>query len=114
MVIRRGEIWWATLPDPVGSEPGYRRPIVIIQSNRLNRSRIATVIAVAITSNTELAQVPGNVLLRQKVTGLAKDSVANVSQVISTDKRFLTERVSSLPSKLLEQVEDGLRLVMSL
>ncbi len=114
MVIRRGEIWWATLPEPVGSEPGYRRPIIVIQSNRLNRSKIATVIAVVITSNTALANAPGNLFLPQKATGLPKDSVANVSQIISTDKRFLTERVSSLPSKLLEQVEAGLRLVMSL
>ena len=114
MVIRRGEIWWATLPKPVGSEPGYRRPVIVIQSNRLNRSKIATVIAVIVTSNTALADAPGNVFLPRKATALPRDSVANVSQIISTDKQFLTERVSSLPSKLLKQIEEGLRLAMSL
>jgi len=113
-VIQRGEIWWATLPVPVGSEPGYRRPVLIIQSDDFNRSRIATVIAVVITSNTRLAQAPGNVWLPRKVTGLSKDSVANVSQVITIDKSFLTELVGSLPLHLLEQVEEGLRLAMSL
>jgi len=109
-----GDIWWVTLRDPVGSEPGYERPILIIQSNDFNRSRIATLIAVVITTNMKIAQAPGNVLLPKKVTGLSKDSVANVSQVITIDKSFLTEQVGSLPSKLMEQVENGLRLVMSL
>lgn len=113
-MIQRGEIWWATLPAPVGSEPGYRRPVLIIQSDDFNRSRIATVIAVVITSNTRLAQAPGNVWLPRKVTGLSKDSVANVSQVITIDKSFLTELVGSLPLHFLEQVEEGLRLAMSL
>ncbi len=84
MVIRRGEIWWATLPEPVGSEPGYRRPIIVIQSNRLNRSKIATVIAVVITSNTALANAPGNLFLPQKATGLPKDSVANISNYLNS------------------------------
>jgi mRNA interferase MazF len=114
LVIHRGEIWWASLPEPVGSEPGYRRPVLIVQSNDFNRSRIATVIAVAITSNIRLAQAPGNVLLPRKSTGLSVDSVANISQVITIDKSFLTERIGSLPLYLLEQVEDGLRLVLSL
>jgi mRNA interferase MazF len=114
VVIRRGEIWWATLPEPVGSEPGYRRPVLVVQSDDFNRSRIATVIAVVITSNTRLAQAPGNVWLPRRVTGLPQDSVANVSQVVTVDKRFLTERVGAAPLHLLEQVEDGLRLVMSL
>ena len=113
-MIRRGEIWWANLPDPSGSEPGYRRPVLIVQSDDFNRSRIATIIAVVITSNIRLAQAPGNVLLPQKATGLFKDSVANISQLITIDKNFLTERVAVLPSYLLEQVEDGLRLVLSL
>jgi mRNA interferase MazF len=114
MVIQRGEIWWASLPEPAGSEPGYRRPVLVMQSNDFNRSRIATIIAVAITSNIRLAQAPGNVLLPRKSTGLAVDSVANISQVLTIDKNFLTERIGSLPPYLLEQVEDGLRLVMSL
>jgi len=113
-VIRRGEIWWASLPEPTASEPGYRRPVLVVQSDDFNRSRIATIIAVVITSNLKLAQAPGNVLLPSKATGLVRDSVANVSQVITVDKSFLTERVGTLPPYLLEQVEGGLRLVLSL
>ena len=112
--MQRGEIWWATLPEPVGSEPGYRRPVLIVQSDDFNRSRIATVIAVVITSNLRLAQAPGNVWLPYKVTGLPKDSVANVSQVITIDKSFLTEQVGCLSANLLAQVEAGLRLALSL
>lgn len=114
MVIQRGEIWWASLPESVGSEPGYRRPVLIVQSNAFNRSRIATVIAVVITSNTKLAQAPGNVFLPKKLTGLTRDSVANISQVVTIDKRFLTERVDALPANIFEQVEKGLRLVLRL
>jgi len=113
-VIQRGEIWWATLPEPSGSEPGYRRPVIIVQSNDFSRSRIATVIAVVVTSNTKLAHAPGNVFLSCKVTGLPRDSVANVSQVITIDKGFLTEAVGSIPQGLLKQIEDGLRLVLEL
>ena len=114
MVIQRGEIWWADLPEPAGSEPGYRRPVLVIQSDEFNRSRIATAIVVIITSNLKLVRAPGNVLLPQKATGLSKDSVANISQVLTVDKRFLTEKISDLPVYLLEQVEVGLRLVMDL
>ena len=114
MVIRRGDIWWATLPEPLGSEPGYRRPILVIQVDAFNNSRIATVIGVVLTSNTSLAQAPGNVLLPDRETGLPKDSVANVSQVITLDKAFLTDHVGLLPAVLLERVEDGLRLVLGL
>lgn len=114
MVIQRGEIWWASLSEPVGSEPGYRRPVLIVQSDAFNRSRIATVIAVVITSNTKLAQAPGNVFLPQKLTSLPKDSVANISQVVTIDKSFLTEKVSTLPPNILVQVEKGLRLVLRL
>lgn len=113
-MIARGEIWWADLPEPVASEPGYRRPVLVIQADSFNRSRIATVIAVVVTSNLRLALAPGNVLLPSKATGLPQDSVANVSQVITLDKAFLTERVGPLPSYLLELVEDGLRLTLSL
>jgi mRNA interferase MazF len=113
-VIQRGEIWWATLPEPVGSEPGFRRPVLIVQSDDFNRSRINTAIAVVITSNTRLAKAPGNVFLSRHITGLPKDSVANVSQVITVDKSFLTERISALPSPILQQIEAGLRLVLAL
>jgi len=114
VVIQRGEIWWATLPEPIGSEPGYRRPVIIIQSNVFNRSQIATVVAVIVTSNTRLAQAPGNVLLPKRATGLSQESVANVSQVITVDKQFLTERIGKLPTNLVEQIEAGLRLVLEL
>ncbi len=110
----RGEIWCAALPRPVGSEPGYRRPVLIVQSNDFSRSRMATVIVVILTSNIKLAEAPGNVFLPRGMTGLPKDSVANVSQVYTIDKGFLTERVGVLTPDLFEQVEDGLRLVMSL
>lgn len=113
-MVSRGEIWWADLPEPVASEPGYRRPILIVQSDTFNQSRIATLLAVALSSNLNLAQAPGNVLLPRKTTGLAKDSVANVSQVITVDKRFLTEPIGVLPAYLLGQVEDGLRLILDL
>ncbi|MEW6030734.1 MAG: type II toxin-antitoxin system PemK/MazF family toxin [Chloroflexota bacterium] len=112
--MQRGEIWWANLPEPTASEPGYRRPVLVIQSDDFNRSRIATVIVVVITSNLKLAEAPGNVLLPKKSTGLDKDSVVNVSQVITLDKNFLTERVGKIPGHLLEQAEDGLRLAIGL
>ena len=114
MVIQRCEVWWASLPEPLGAEPGYRRPVLIVQADEFNQSRIATVIAIAISSNLRLAQAPGNVLLPARATGLQKDSVATVSQVITVDKRFLTERIGALPRYLLEQVEHGLRLALSL
>ena len=114
MVIRRGEIWWADLPEPAGSEPGYRRPVLIIQADDFNRSQIATVIAVVITSNTKLAQASGNVLLSKKETGLSKVSVANISQAITIDKDFLTEKVGHLAPETLKKVEKGLRLILQL
>lgn len=114
MVIKRGELWWADLPEPVASEPGYARPVLVVQSDDFNRSRIATAIVVVITSNLKLAQAPGNVLLPQKATGLPKDSVANTSQVLTIDKSFLSEKIGDLSNHLLIQVEDGLRLVMDL
>jgi mRNA interferase MazF len=113
LVIRRGEIWWASLPAPTGSGPRFRRPVLVVQSNDFNRSRIATIIVVAITSNEKLAQAPGNVFLPRKMTGLPQDSVANVSQVITIDKNLLTEQVSVLSPKMFEQVVLGLRLVLA-
>jgi mRNA interferase MazF len=114
MVVRRGEIWWASLPKPRGSEPGFPRPVLIIQSNDFNRSRIKTVIAAVITSNTRLARAPGNVLLSPEASGLPKESVVNVSQLITVDEAFLRERVSTLAQPELAKVEAGLRLVLSL
>lgn len=112
--MERGEIWWASLPEPRGSEPGWRRPLLIVQSDAFNRSRIRTAIAVVLTSNERLAAAPGNVLLAGSETGLPRDSVANVSQIITVDRQFLTERVSRLSAAKLRQVEAGLRLVLSL
>lgn len=114
MVITRGEIWWTTLSAPAGSAPGYRRPVLVVQSNDFNRSRIATIIAVVITSNIRLAQAPGNVFLPRKISSLPKESVVNVSQLLTLDKQFLTERVGILPQSYLQQVDAGLRLVLSL
>jgi mRNA interferase MazF len=112
--MERGEIWWAELADPTGSEPGFRRPVVIVQSNAFNRSRIRTIIAVVLTSNLHLAEAPGNVLIAASDSGLPKDSVANVSQVITVDRTFLTERCGRLPGHLIRSIDEGLRLVLSL
>lgn len=109
----RGEIWWANLPDPMGSEPGYRRPVLIIQDDTFTQSRLRTVIVVILTSNIELANAPGNVLLSRETTGLPRDSVANVSQIFTIDKAFLTERIGSLPV-MQEEVDEGLRTVLYL
>ncbi len=112
--MRRGEIWWAELPEPVASEPGYRRPVLIIQSDAFNRSRIQTVVAVVLTTNLRLAAAPGNVLVTADDTGLPKDSVVNVSQIITVDKSFLTERVRQLDDRVMLLVEDGVRTVLAL
>ena len=111
VAVARGEIWWADLSDPVGSEPGYRRPVIIVQGDPLNRSRIATVVIVPLTSNLQWADAPGNVLLASDLTGLIKDSVANVSQVLTIDRSTLTERVSKLPEGKMDLVYAGLDVV---
>ncbi len=112
--MRRGELWWASLSEPSGSMPGFRRPLVIVQSNDFNRSRIRTVLAAVVTSNLRLADAPGNVLLLAKNTGLRKDSVVNVSQLITVNKSFLTEQIGRLTDKQQQAVDDGLRLVLAL
>lgn len=113
-MIKRGEIWWAELPEPSGSEPGYKRPLVVIQSNEFNSSNIGTVIAAVITSNMYLASAPGNILLPKKNSKLSKKSVVNVSQLITVDKSFLTDKVHTLPSKLMAQIDDGIRLILKI
>jgi mRNA interferase MazF len=110
----RGEIWWADLPNPIGSEPGYRRPVLIVQDDVFTQSRINTVIVAIITSNIKLAEAPGNVLLPCEASGLPRESVVNVSQVLTVDKAFLTERIGSLPNSLQEEVDEGLRMVLYL
>jgi mRNA interferase MazF len=112
--MHRGEIWWANLPDPVGSEPGYRRPVLVVQDDTFNQSCIHTIVVVVITSNTQLAEAPGNVLLPREVSGLSRNSVANVSQILTVDKTFLTERIGSLPDYLQEEIDEGLRMVLYL
>jgi mRNA interferase MazF len=113
-VIQRGEIWWANIPPPAGSEPGYRRPVLVVQADPFNQSGIGTVVAVAFASNLDRAAAPGNVRCRTQDTGLSAESVANVSQLTALDKRWLTSRVSKLPSHLLREVENGLRLLLGL
>ncbi len=111
---RRGEIWWASLPEPSGSEPGYRRPVVVLQADSFNSSQIRTVIAVGLTTNLNRAGAPGNVLLLSRQTRLPKDCVANISQLITVDKSDLLEWVGPLPSQLLQRIEDGLPLILDL
>ena len=112
MVISQGEIWWADLGEPAGSEPGHRRPVVVVQGDALNRSKIGTVVCVPLTSNTRWAEAPGNVLLPVKLTGLAKESVANVSQIVALDRGVLTERVGKLPGKSLQVILSGVDVVL--
>ena len=112
MVISQGEIWWADLPTPAGSGAGFRRPVVIVQGDAFNRSRIATVVCVPLTTNTTWADSPGNVLLASQRTNLQKDSVANASQVIAVDKALLIERAGKLSRTKLELVLSGLDVVL--
>lgn len=112
--ISRGEVWWANLPEPVGSEAGYRRPVLIIQINRFNRSRLATLLAVSVTTNLALADLPGNVAVPALVAGLPQESVVNITQVITVDRNFLDAQIGQLPAEFLRRVEDGLRLIQGL
>lgn len=114
MVVERGQVWWADLAEPAGSEPGYRRPVLIVQADAFNRSRIRTVVAVALTSNLRLVEAPGNVLVPAKASGLPKDSVANVSQVVTLDKDVLHDLAGRLRGPVMADVEAGLRLVLDL
>ncbi len=111
-MIAQGDIFWADLDVPSGSEPGFRRPVVVIQSDSLNQSRIATVICIPLTSNLKWANAPGNLLLRARVTGLPRDSVANVSQVVTLDRDMLGERIGRLSRKHMEAIFSGLDLVL--
>jgi mRNA interferase MazF len=112
--MKRGEIWWASLPAPTGSGPGFRRPVVVVQSNPFDQSRIATVIVAIITSNLALADAPGNVRGGKSESGLAKPSVVNVSQVLTLDRELLTQRVRGLPVDAMRQIDEGLRLALGL
>jgi len=112
--VNRGEIWWADFGQPLGSEPGYRRPVLILQADSFNRSRIQTVVVVPLSTNAGLALAPGNMLCRPRETGLKRASVANVSQLTVVDRGRLAEKVGALSARLLTQVEDGVRQVLSL
>lgn len=114
MVIQRGEVWWADLGAPRGSEPGYRRPVLVVQNDAFNRSRLQTTLVVSLTSNLRLVEAPGNVLVPAKTSGLPKDSVASVTQLLTLDEDFLTERAGKVPPRLMAQVDAGLKLVLAL
>jgi mRNA interferase MazF len=112
VVISQGDIWWADLPDPTGSGPGFRRPVLVVQGDSFNRSRLATVVCVPLTSNTKWAEAPGNVLLSTRLTGLPKESVANVSQIVTLDRTLLTDRLGKLPRTKLGLVLSGIDVVL--
>jgi mRNA interferase MazF len=112
--VRRGEVWWASLGEPRGSGPGLRRPVVIVQADDFNESAIRTVLCLAVTSNLRLGEAPGNVRLPRRASGLSKDSIANVAQVITADKQLLTQRVGRLTSATLRDIDAGMRLVLAL
>ena len=112
MVVAQGHVYWASLPDPTGSGPGFRRPVVVIQGDALNRSRVKTVVCVPLTSNLRWAEAPGNVLLPARAAGLPKDSVANASQIITLDRDLLTEEVGKLSKRQLELILAGIDIVL--
>jgi mRNA interferase MazF len=112
VAIAQGDIWWADLSEPSGSEPGFRRPVVVVQGEPLNRSRIATTVVVPLTSNMQWAAAPGNVALSSELTGLPKDSVANVSQIITLDRNSLTDHVGRLSKSKLDLILAGIDVVL--
>jgi len=112
--VRKGEVWWASLGDPRGSEPGYKRPVVIVSANEFNKSAIKTVIVAVITSNLRLAEAPGNFSVSKKDSGLAKESVVNVSQLLTLDKSFLVEKSKKMSEIKLDRLNEGLKLVLAI
>ncbi|MDZ7698113.1 MAG: type II toxin-antitoxin system PemK/MazF family toxin [Deltaproteobacteria bacterium] len=112
--MQRGDIYWASLRPPAGSEPGYRRPVLIVQNDDFNKSRINTVVVAVLTTNLSLQAAPGNVFLTKRSTRLTRDSVVNVSQIITLDKSFMTEHISAISPDKMRDVDDGLRLVLNL
>ena len=114
MVVQRREIWWAELRQPRGAEPGYRRPVLVVQADPFNKSGIGTVVVVTITSNARLSSAPGNVRLTRRQSKLPRASVVNVSQIFTLDRQFLTERVGQLPESTMQEVDRGLRLALAL
>ena len=114
MIVQRGELWWADLGQPRGSEPALRRPVLVLQADAFNRSRLATVVVASLTTQLKYATAPGNVTCRPRGTGLPSVSVINVSQISAVDKAFLGERIGQLPSHLMRDVEEGVKLVLGL
>ncbi|MCJ7628663.1 MAG: type II toxin-antitoxin system PemK/MazF family toxin [Longimicrobiales bacterium] len=114
MVIQRREVWWADLPEPCGSEAGFRRPVLVVQADSFNRSRLPTVLTVVLSSNMGLLDAPGNVLMPSELTGLPKDSAAVVTQVVTLNREYLTKTIGRIPQRLMAQVDAGLRLVLDL
>jgi mRNA interferase MazF len=112
MVINQGDVWWAALAGPIGSEPGFRRPVVVVQGDAFNRSAIRTVVTIPLTSNLRWADAPGNVRLSSRSTGLPKDSVANVCQIIAVDNAVLTERVGKISQTKLDLLLAGIDIVL--
>jgi len=112
MVVAQGEVWWADLGEPAGSAPAFRRPVVIVQGDAFNRSRIATVVCVPLTSNLKWADAPGNVQLTQRDTGLSKPSVANVSQIVTVDQAVLSDRIGKLSRRKIDLVLSGIDTVL--
>lgn len=113
-MVSRGQLWWAELPDPIASEPGFKRPVLVIQADNFNNSRIGTVIVLVVTSSLRLADAPGNVLLSKSKSGLPKESVANISQIITLDKEFLTQAIGKIDRLTMQQIDDGIKLVLSI
>jgi mRNA interferase MazF len=114
MEIERGQIWWTDFPEPVGSAPGMRRPALIVQHNRLNASRLATVLVIPLTTNVRWAAAPGNVLLPKGTAGLPRESVVNVSQLACVDRMLLESLQGTVPARIMNLVDDGLRLILDL
>lgn len=112
MVVSQGDVWWTDLPDPAGSEPGFQRPVIVAQGDALNRSRIATFVCVVVTSNLPWANAPGNVQLSARESGLPRDSVVNVSQIVTLDRSRLTEHVGRVGAARLEAILDGIDIVL--
>jgi mRNA interferase MazF len=112
MVISQGHVYWADLPDPTGSGPGFQRPVIVVQGDALNRSRIRTVVCIPLTSNLAWADAPGNVLLPAKATGLPRDSVANASQIITLDRDLITEEVGKVAKRQLELILTGIDIIL--
>ena len=114
MVVLQGQIWWADLGEPRGSSPGYERPVVVVQADAFNKTSINTVIVAIVTKNIRLANMPGNVVLPKRFSGLESESVINATQLFTLDRGDLIEHMGTLPANKIDQISEGLRLVLAL